>query len=335
MPFGPLQVVHIRVSDLVSPVHLAIPTILNRTSSSLNPVLFANHTLAHAKGHLLSGTFTPTTTAASLSIAPHFTSPSTPLTIRFSSSTGLPTIPDTEPTSNPRGIAIRFHLPSSNGRHQHTDIIAHSTKYFPTRTGAEFLEFLKAAGGPDAAEAVPQFLAKHPETVRFLQDPKPSPESFATENYFGVNAFKFLNGEGRETFVRYRVVATAGLRTLDEEALKTKSANYLFEELPKRLVTGPITFKLLAQVAEAGDQTDDATVLWPEERRLVELGEIEVKKTMGEKESLEQQKQIIFDPIPRIAGVEVSNDSLLEVRASVYLISGKQRREAKIEVAKA
>ena len=165
--------------------------------------------IAHAKGHLLTGTFTPSPDAAGLTSAPHFTSPSTPITIRFSSSTGLPQIPDTDPNANPRGIAIRFHLPDVDGRRKHTDIIAHSTKYFPTRTGAEFLEFLKAATGPNAAEAVPEFLSRHPETVRFLQDPKPSPVSFATQRYFGVNAFKFVR-DGSTTLLRYRIVPVAG-----------------------------------------------------------------------------------------------------------------------------
>src|SRR5438128_2899015 len=44
--------------------------------------------LAHAKGHLLTGTFTPTSSASSLSVAHHFNTPSTPITVRFSSSTG-------------------------------------------------------------------------------------------------------------------------------------------------------------------------------------------------------------------------------------------------------
>jgi catalase len=189
------------------------------------------------------------------------------------------------------------------------------------------LELLQALGGGDK-DAVPEFLGRHPETVRFLQDPKPSPESFATENYFGVNAFKFIGKGGKETFLRYRVVASAGLKTLDAEAVKSKSENYLFEEFPKRLESGPIIFKLLAQIAEAGDITDNATEIWPEERKIVELGEIKVEKTLADEESLKEQKKIIFDPIPRVEGVDVSDDPLLDVRASVYLISGKQRRAA-------
>jgi catalase len=41
-----------------------------------------------------------------------------------------------------------------------------------------------------------------------------------------------------------------------------------------------------------------------------------------------QQKHIIFDPIPRVDGIEPSDDPLLELRAAVYLLSGRRRREA-------
>src|ERR1041384_4894692 len=97
---------------------------------------------AHAKGLVCSGTFTPSPEAAKLTRAPHANTPSTPVTVRYSDSTGLPNIPDNDPArSGPRGIAIRFHLSD----HLHTDIVAHSYDGFPVRTGEEFLEFLCAA----------------------------------------------------------------------------------------------------------------------------------------------------------------------------------------------
>jgi catalase len=40
------------------------------------------------------------------------------------------------------------------------------------------------------------------------------------------------------------------------------------------------------------------------------------------------QKYAIFDPIPRVEGVDASDDPLLEMRAALYLLSGKQRRAA-------
>src|ERR1035437_2100818 len=102
---------------------------------------------AHAKGAMLTGTFTPSSGAASLTRAPHIQRASTPVTVRFSNSTGLPLIPDNSPDANPRGFAIRFHL----AEHVHTDIVSHSTDGFPTRTGEQFLEFLRALAASDLA----------------------------------------------------------------------------------------------------------------------------------------------------------------------------------------
>jgi catalase len=67
---------------------------------------------AHAKGIMLSGTFTPARDAASLTRAPHITRESTPVTVRFSDGTGLPLISDSDPNANPRGFAIRFEMAS-------------------------------------------------------------------------------------------------------------------------------------------------------------------------------------------------------------------------------
>jgi catalase len=64
----------------------------------------------HAKGALLTGTFTPSPDAASLTRAPHLNRKSTPVTVRFSDNTGIPLVPDTDPNTNPRGFAVRFHL---------------------------------------------------------------------------------------------------------------------------------------------------------------------------------------------------------------------------------
>ena len=163
---------------------------------------------AHAKGVLLRGTFTPTDEAKKLSKAPHFAAASTAVCVRFSDSTGVPVIPDTDPNSVPRGMAFRFHL----GERTHTDIIAHSTDGFPTHTGAEFLEFLTAiaTSAPDAPHPTPveQFVGSHPATLAFVQTPKPFPVSFATETYFGVTAAKFIGAEGASSSS-----ATASSRT--------------------------------------------------------------------------------------------------------------------------
>jgi catalase len=39
-----------------------------------------------------------------------------------------------------------------------------------------------------------------------------------------------------------------------------------------------------------------------------------------------ERRKIIFDPIPRVDGIDTSGDPLSEVRSDIYLLSGRRRR---------
>jgi catalase len=82
----------------------------------------------------------------------------------------------------------------------------------------------------------------------------------------------------------------------------------------------------VAQLAEDGDTVDDVTVHWPEDRKLLDLGRLSFTEPVLDE--AHEQKQIIFDPIPRVDGIDASDDPLLELRAAVYLLSGRRRRSA-------
>jgi len=313
---------------------LPLPTdekILNLSNALLQQfdAIFGQHPgfrPAHAKGALVTGTFTPSETAPALTRAPHMQQPSTPVTVRFSNSTGLPLVPDNDPNANPRGMAIRFHL----AEHVHTDIVSHSTDGFPTRTGEEFLDFLKAVAAGASSKASPtpieEYLSQHPKALAFVLTPKPAPASFATEMYFGVTAMHFTSEAGVSRFGRYRLVPHAGVKHLEDAAAEHMGPGYLFDELANRIADQPVRFRLQAQLANEGDVTDDATVHWPEDRVVQDLGTIELTNLVTNDAA--EQKQIIFDPIPRVDGIEPSADPLLELRAAVYLISGRRRRQA-------
>jgi catalase len=280
---------------------------------------------AHAKGIMLTGTFTPSAQAQSLTKAPH-AQKSTPVTARFSNSTGIPQIPDNSPDANPRGFAIRFNL----AEHVHTDIVSHSTDGFPTRDANQFLEFLRAAGasGPDVPSPKPieQFLGAHPAALAFVQAPKPFPTSLARDTYFAVTAFAFTNAAGDKKYGRYRIIPEQGNDYLSDQQVAQLSPNYHYEEIETCVAKEPIRFKIMVQLAAAEDTVDDATIHWPESRPQVELGILELNKIMPDTPA--QQQHIIFDPIPRLEGIEPSTDPLLELRAAIYLISGRRRRAA-------
>jgi catalase len=223
-------------------------------------------------------------------------------------------------------MAIRFHL----AKRVHTDIVSHSTDGFPTHTGDEFLGLLRAIAitGPDSPHPTPieAFLGSHPAALAFVQTPKPAPSSFARETYFGVTAMQFTNAEGVSHFGRYRILPVAGNDHLDAAALAGKGPNFLFDEIAERVSTGPAVFKIAVQLAEEGDEVNDATKVWPAERTVLEIGTLEL--TAVHPADAAEQKHVIFDPIPRVEGIAPSDDPLLELRAAIYLISGRRRRSA-------
>ncbi len=281
----------------------------------------------HAKGVLLTGVFTPSSPAASLTRAPHLHAKSTPVTVRFSNFAGIPSVVDNDPQgAGPRGFAVRFHL----AEHVHTDIIAHSVDAFPARTAEGLLEFLNALIATDPAgphpNAIEQFLGAHPAALTFVQIPKPIPTSFARESFFAVSAFKFTNAEGISRYGRYRILPAAGNEYLGEAEAATRSPNFLFEEIKERVAKEPIRFRVAVQLAEDGDTIDDATIRWPEEHPQLAFGEISLQEIAPNDAS--EQQHIIFDPIPRVDGIEASADPLFEPRANIYLMSGRRRRSA-------
>jgi catalase len=283
----------------------------------------------HAKGILLSGTFSPSGSSRELTKAPHISRPSIRVAVRFSDFAGVPTVPDYDSEgASPRGIAIRFYLED----HVHTDIIAHSVDGFPTRTTEEFVQFLRAihASGAGAPKPTPieSFLSSRPAALAFVQALKPIPTSFAKESYYSVSAYKFTDGAGVSKFGRYRVVPQDGNEYLEPSAAAKRSANFLFDEIKDRVARGTAKMRIVVQVASDGDVVDDSTVHWPDQRPLLEFGTIELNGLVPEGDVA--QRQIIFDPIPRVDGIEPSGDPLLDPRASLYLVSGRRRRAANV-----
>ena len=259
--------------------------------------------------------------------APHAGRPSTPVVVRLSDFAGVPMVPDNDPAAaSPRGMAIRFNL----GEHVHTDIIAHSFNGFPTHSGEDFLQFVRAlaASGPTSPRPTPidEFLAAHPAAMRFATAPKPIPTSFAREAFFGVSALKFTNHEGLSRFGRYRIRPAAGTEYLAADDATRKSPDFLMQEFPVRLAQGPVKFHISVQLAEPGDDVTDAGTTWPDSRSQLDFGTVTLFEHADDQEP--ELRKIIFDPIPRVDGLDPSDDPLWQLRADIYLMSGRRRRAA-------
>jgi len=275
----------------------------------------------HAKGVVVEGIFKGTAGARKLSRAKFFTGHPIPVTVRFSDGGGVPDAPDGSPQSNPHGIAIKFHLPDGSD----TDMELNAFKFFPVGTGEDFRDLLQAllASPPDAPKPTKfdQFVAAHPSVPKAFGS-LATPDSFADEEYHSVNAYVFVDKAGHKQAVRYIAVPEKLVHLTPEEA-GMKAPDFMVGELPKRIVQRPVVFHLKAQLAEPGDQTNDASQPWPETRKVVELGVLTLTKSASD--SLAAQKGLQFMPTNLTDGIELSDDPLVVVRASSYAVSIARR----------
>jgi catalase len=88
-----------------------------------------------------------------------------------------------------------------------------------------------------------------------------------------------------------------------------------------------VRFALYARLAEEGDEVDDPTVPWPDEREQVELGTIELTGLDTTREH--GGDVLVFDPTRVTDGIEVSGDKILNFRPDAYAVSVFRRTGVK------
>jgi catalase len=277
----------------------------------------------HAKGIVVEGRFKATPEAARLSRAPLFTGATIPVTARFSDASGLPHVPDGADAANPHGVSIKFHLPDGSD----SDLVINALHFFPVSNGADFRDmFLAIADSPPDAPKptkLDRFMAAHPN-VKAANAAVATPLSFANEEYFGVNAFVFVNKDGARQPFRYHMTPERVAHLTTDEAAN-KAPNFLIDEIQERLKKGPVTFHLKAQLAEPSDQTSDGSKPWPDDRKQVDMGELTIASVAPD--SQEEQAKLLFLPGQLPDGIEQSGDPMIDIRNAAYPISFARRFE--------
>ncbi len=304
-----------------TPVEVQAVDALNQ-AFGVHPGLRANH----AKGVVVEGSFTATPEAAGLSRAAHLQGRPVPVVVRFSDAGGLPGVPDGAP-GNPHGMAVKFHLPDGS----ETDVLGVSLSKFPVSSVAEFRDLFLAVAAtkPDSPQPTPiaRFMASHPVAARALAVPPAVPASFASETYYGVNAFLLVGKDGHKQAIRYRLVPAAGDVHLDDATAARQAPDFLIDEIKTRLASAaggaPVTMRLIAQLAEPGDPTADPAVNWPEDRKLVVLGEITLLHVAAD--SAAAEKPLLFLPGQLTDGIEASDDPMIDGRDGAYAESFSRR----------
>ena len=287
-----------------------------------NAGLHAGFRRNHAKGLCIEGYFDSNGRGTFLSKAGVFEPGRTPVIGRFAMPGGNPEAPD---NSVPiRSMALLFAL--QNGQQWRTGM--NSVPVFAVRTPKQFYEQLVAtrpdpATGKSDPAKLKAFMAANPETQAFMAWVKghPPSSSFANGTYYSINAFYFVNADGKRTAVRWSIQPELPYAPLTD-AEKGESA-YLAEDLYNQLKLGSLRWHLLLTVAAAGDPTDDATKAWPTDRQQIDAGTLVIERAASQENGT--CRDVNFDPTILPAGIEPSNDPLLAARSAAYALSYKRR----------
>ncbi|GAA4588162.1 catalase family peroxidase [Planotetraspora phitsanulokensis] len=303
----------------VPPTAVQVVDSMERMSGGTYP----GHRRSGARGVCFTGTFTPTGDAEGLTTAAHLQRRTVPVTVRFSNSEGDPQARDGVPVA--RGMATRFALPDDG----HTDLIALSVPVFVASTPEEFFTLTKAlrpdaaTGHPDPAR-VQAFVAAHPHLAGPIMQQPPVPVSYGTAAYWAIHAFIWVDAAGNRQPVRYRWEPEAGRVDLTAEEAATQADHYLTAEIHERVKGGPVAFTLQVQLGEEDDPTHDPTVAWPDGRKEITAGRLELTGPVHDQEQWAEQG---FNPTGVTAGIELSDDPVLAFRAGAYPESFRRRNE--------
>ena len=275
----------------------------------------------HAKGRFYKATFTATPEAAALTRAQHMQGQPVPAMVRLSNGSGRPDSKDYVP--DVRGMAVSFELPDGS----RTDLLGQTAPNFPIDTPEGFVDVVKAnVPGIARLWKFPVALAKNPAAIpglpgnlRALEPPR----SYVTRSYYPIHAFKWVNSDGDEQYVRYVWEPEGGEETISNSEAKELGPDYLQEEMVERLRRGPARFRLMLQLAQPGDQTDDPRKKWPEDRKRVLGGLLEITELIPDPE--QGGDIVVFDPMRLTDGIEPSDDRVLEYRPRAYSVSAERR----------
>ena len=276
-----------------------------------------------AKGWCVRGTYTPSDRAGDVTRSQSFTRPSRVLA-RFSVGGGHPDVADTNKQML-RGFSFKL------GDEDHrSDILVESAPVHFARTLDQMLAFLEARiPGPDGkvdAEKVAAFSAANPET-RHQADysiARPPTAGFGCTTYWGVHAFPATNAEGETRFVKLRINPVGGDVALTADEVRARSADFLHDDLRRRIAARQVRFSVMALLDRPGDPTMDVTIRWPDEdhREAVRLGTIVITRI----EPNEICDAAIFDPANLAEGIGHPPDEIFAARSAAYRLALAKRR---------
>lgn len=289
--------------------------------------------VVHARGSGALGVFEATADIAKYTRAGFLKKGTkTPVFVRFSTVAGSKG--STDLARDVRGFSVKFYTDEGN-----YDLVGNNIPVFFIQDAMNFPDLVHAVK-PEPNNEMPQAASAHdtfwdfvslmPESahmVMWAMSDRALPRSLRMMEGFGVHTFKFVNEEGKGTFVKFQWKPKLGVHQVAwQEAQKISGydADFHRRDLWEAIDKGDfpqwdLGVQLIPEEDELKYSFDllDPTKLVPEE-----LVPVQIVGTMTLNRNPEnffaETEQIAFDPGRLVPGIDFSNDPLLQGRVFSY-----------------
>ncbi|MFB0843006.1 catalase [Paenibacillus oleatilyticus] len=252
----------------------------------------------------------------------------TPVFVRFSTvihGTGSP-----ETARDPRGFAVKLYTEEGN-----YDIVGNHLPVFFIRDALKFPDMVHSLKpAPDTNIQDParywDFMTLSPESTHMLTwvfSDHGTPANYRQMDGFGVHAFKWVNAEGKVTYVKYHWKSLQGVVNLSADEVREvqgRDFNHATRDLFDQIRDGNFPQWALHVQLMPPEDVDrwgfdplDATKVWPEDAYpLHRIGTMTLKRNPDN--FFAEVEQSAFSPSALVPGIEPSEDKLLQGRLFSY-----------------
>ncbi|MET8009997.1 catalase [Streptomyces sp. NPDC005271] len=291
--------------------------------------------VVHARGAGAYGYFEPYESCAEFTKAAFLQDPSvrTPVFVRFSTVQGPRGSADT--VRDVRGFATKFYTSEGN-----YDLVGNNMPVFFIQDGIKFPDFVHALKpephndiptGASAHDTLWDFVSLQPETLHmmmWLMSDRAIPRSFRMMQGFGVHTFRFVNAQGRGTFVKFHWKPKLGVHSLvwdEAQECAGRDPDFNRRDLWQAIEAGAYPeYELGVQLVPEEDEFNfdfdllDATKIIPEEQVPVRpIGRMVLNRNPDN--FFAETEQVAFHTANVVPGIDFTNDPLLQARNFSYL----------------
>lgn len=290
--------------------------------------------IVHARGTGAHGKFELYQSMSEFTTAGFLQDPhkQTPLFLRFSTVAGSRGSADT--VRDVRGIAMKFY--TEEGVY---DLVGNNMPVFFIQDAIKFPDFVHAVK-PEPDTEVPQassahdtfwdFVANNQESahmVMWVMSDRALPRSYRMMEGFGVHTFKWINGNGKVTFVKYHLKPVLGVHSLvwdETQKIAGRDPDFNRKDIYESIQKGHYPeYEFGVQMLPEEDEFKldfdilDPTKIWPEEDVPVKIiGKITLNENVDN--FFAETEQVAFHPGHLVPGIDFTNDPLLQGRLFSY-----------------